>query len=230
LIAIVIIGLIQNANLKSENDELRDSIIAQENIINNLTNDNENLINNIAQLENTNNNLQNDKELLKLNVQELLVKIENLEQEIEQAKKEVEQSNKDSETSNRRDFKSYMSYQSITTKSSKQWQLQQIATTNEDGIRCIDDIPMVAVGTGWGLRVGDIAWVTCENGNRFKVMVGDIKSDAHTDAERKTTVANGCRCEFIVDKDKLDPTVRVRGSLATLDKYSGYVVNIEKAD
>lgn len=130
---------------------------------------------------------------------------------------------------NRKDFKSYMSYTAITNKTSAQWQLQQRAHTNRDGIRCIDGVPLVAVGTGWGLSVGDSAIVTCDNGNSFRVVIGDIKADIHTMSDNKTTAANNCRCEFIVDVNALNKTVKKLGNISALEKYSGYVISIVKA-
>lgn len=222
LVVIVVISLVQNTELNAVNNDLRDNIKAQEEIIIDLIKDNENLSGNIislneniANFETANSQLQENNKLLESKIQELEAEISKLKN--------------NNTTSSRKDFKSFMPYDAITSKSSMQWKLQQQATTNEDGIRCIDGIPMVAVGTGWGLKVGDIAIVTCENGNSFKVMVGDIKANRHTDEENKTTIFNGCRCEFIVDKNALDPTVRKMGNIATLDKYKGYVVNIEKA-
>lgn len=128
----------------------------------------------------------------------------------------------------KQDFKSYMPYTAITNKSSTQWQLQQSATTDEDGIRCIDGKPMVAVGTGWGVSVGDNAIITCDNGNSFEVVIGDIKSNKHTNSENKTTSANNCRCEFIVDSKQLNPTVKTMGNVAVLEQYNGYVINVQK--
>jgi cell division protein FtsB len=126
------------------------------------------------------------------------------------------------------DFKSYMSYKAITNKASKQWEIQQNAYTNKDGFRCIDGVPLVAVGTGWGLSVGDTALITCENGNSFNVVVGDIKADQHTAADNKTTLANNCRCEFIVDTKTLNNDVSIYGNAAVLEEYSGYVIDIQK--
>ena len=128
----------------------------------------------------------------------------------------------------RRDFKSYMPYTAITDKSSTQWQLQQFATTDINGLRCIDGKPMVAVGTGWGVSVGDSAIITCDNGNSFEVVIGDAKANIHTDSTNKTTIANNCRCEFIVDSKQLNPTVKTIGNVAVLQQYNGYVVNVQK--
>jgi hypothetical protein len=167
----------------------------------------------ITQLTEVNNQLLKTKEALE-------EKSNSLETIIEKLKERpiIESSN--------RDFKTYMSYKMITNASSRQWELQQQATTGKYGIRYFNDMPMVAIGTGWGLDVGDVGLVVCENGNSFKVVVGDIKSNSHTDAENKTTTASGCRCEFIVDVVALDRTVKVMGNVATLSDYNGYVVSI----
>ena len=212
----------RNTNLNSENNSLMTDISIKKEVINNLTNSNEELSSDIVNYKDMYDKSQDNNETLTQQVKDLLNQVEELKQQIkEEAKNHVV-------IPPRSEFKTYMSYKAITNRTTRQWKLQQQATTNEDGVRCIDGIPMVAVGTGWGLSVGDIALVTCENGNSFTVMIGDIKSDRHTDAERKTSIASGCRCEFIVDISKLDPTVRLSGNMATLSKYSGYVINIEK--
>ena len=128
----------------------------------------------------------------------------------------------------KRDFKSYMPYTTLKDKTSPQWKLQLSAKTNSDGIRTFNGLPLIAIGTGWGFDIGDVVQVVCENGNIFKAVVGDWKADVHTDSTNKTTLANGCRCEFIVDLDVLDPVVRKSGTITTLDKYVGYVVYIVK--
>lgn len=128
----------------------------------------------------------------------------------------------------KKDFKSYMPYTAITNTSSTQYKLQRQASTDEDGIRCINSKPMVAVGTGWGVSVGDTVLIKCENGNSFEAIIGDIKANAHTGSDNKTTVTNGCRCEFIVDMSRLNPTVKSRGNVAVLAKYSGYITNVVK--
>ena len=125
-------------------------------------------------------------------------------------------------------FKSYMSYKAITDRTTKQWALQQDAVTNSDGLRCIGDIPLVAIGTGWSIAVGDMATVHLDNGNTFDIIVGDIKDDKHTDSTHKVTIVNGCATEFIVDIYMLPRYARISGSISAIDKYNGAVVNITK--
>ena len=235
LITVIVVSSMKYTKLNNTNDELTEyindlsaAIQEKENTISELTQDNEKLNYDIAmltksvtQLENDNYKLQENNELLNVTIQELYLEINNLNEEIAK-NKYVSNANID--------FKSYMSYKAITNKSSKQWALQQIATTDKNGVRCVDGIPMVAIGTGWGLWVGDVALVTCNNGNSFKVIIGDIKSNAHTDEANKTTVSNGCRCEFIVDTDVLDSKAKMMGNLSVLSQYNGYVVNITKVE
>jgi predicted RNase H-like nuclease (RuvC/YqgF family) len=192
----------KHTELKEVNESLSVTLNQQTNTITDLEDKNTNLSTHLTQLEAENKKLKEDN------------KSKNKTPEIAQISK--------------RDFKSYMSYKAIINTSSKQYRLQQQASTDANGIRCINSRPMVAVGTGWGLKVGDTALITCENGNSFEVVIGDIKADVHTDASNKTTISNGCRCEFIVDMSNLNTTVKNRGNVAVLKQYNGYITNIVK--
>lgn len=202
--------------LKNANVELESTIQNQIDVIKDLNVQNDDLNNRVLQLEEENGLLTEEKNKLiedKATLQWELSSLKTEPQIIPQT--------------NYKDFKSYMSYKAITNNSSKQYALQQQATTNENGFRCIDGKPLVAVGTGWGLSVGDSAVVHCDNGNSFEVVIGDIKADIHTLSDNKTTASNNCRCEFIVDMSSLNPTVKRRGNVSVLQEYSGYVVNIK---
>ncbi len=205
--------------LKNTNNELELTINNQINIIKDLNTKNNDFDNKNNDLNNKVLQLEEDNARLKKEKDQLLEEKTKLENEISSLKNHPQTS--------RRDFKSYMSYTAITNRSSKQWMLQQQATTDENGLRCIDGLPLVAIGTGWGLSVGDRAVVYCDNGNSFEVVIGDIKADIHTLEDNKTTAANNCRCEFIVDMNSLNKTVKSRGSVSVLQEYSGYVVNIK---
>ena len=197
------------AKLKEISDALGMTVNEQTSTIKRLEEENTSLNTTVSQLEEENKKLKEENAKLKKNT-----KLQEKTQVTVKASK--------------KDFKSYMPYTAITNRSSKQWRLQQSATTDEDGIRCLDGKPMVAVGTGWGLSVGDRAIITCDNGNSFEVVIGDIKADRHTNAGNKTTSANNCRCEFIVDYKRLNPTVKTTGNVASLKKYNGYVINVQK--
>jgi TolA-binding protein len=228
VIAIILLMLMCfNITLYNSNCYLKtsmaDSTSRYEDTINEYINENLELSASLTQLQDSYDALQNENTDLQHDVQVLDTVINNLTTQLEENKAVF-----DVET-NKRDFKSYMPYTVITDRSSPQWPLQQQAYTNEAGIRCIDGIPMIAIGTGWGAWVGDKVLVVCENGNRFIAIVGDIKSNAHTDKNNQTTSDNGCRCEFIVDLSILDDKTRVLGNIAaTMPEYAGYVVCIIK--
>lgn len=184
--------------LKTYNEVLCNTINKQTSSINELENENIELKSYISQLEEKNAQLQQEDKIPQ------------------------------TQETNHSDFKSYMAYTAITNKASKQYKLQQSAYTGENGFRYIDGRPMVAVGTGWGLSIGDIALITCENNNSFEVVIGDYKANKDTTSDNKTTLSNNCRCEFIIDIKELNSTVKRSGNVAVLNQYKGYVINVQK--
>jgi len=97
-------------------------------------------------------------------------------------------------------FKAYEPYTSITSKSSRQWQLQQDAVTDINGFRLLDGRYLVALGTYFDAPCGTYVDIILENGVLIPCIVGDIKSDAHTDEETHTYSQCMCATEFIVDE------------------------------
>ena len=125
------------------------------------------------------------------------------------------------------EFKTYMDYRKITDKTSKQWNLQQLATTNEKGFRVFNGRYLVAVGSYYANEVGKELRITLDNGFVFYAMVGDIKMDIHTDANNQYVPINGNIVEFIVDIDKLDPITKKLGDVSNLG-FEGKIVKIEE--
>ena len=125
------------------------------------------------------------------------------------------------------EFKTYMDYRKITDKTSKQWNLQQLATTNEKGFRVFNGRYLVAVGTYYATEVGKELRITLDNGFVFYAMVGDIKMDIHTDANNQYVPINGNIVEFIVDIDKLDPITKKLGDISN-SGFEGKIVRIEE--
>jgi hypothetical protein len=125
------------------------------------------------------------------------------------------------------EFKTYMDYRKIKDKTSKQWNLQQLATTNEKGFRVFNGRYLVAVGSYYATEVGKELKITLDNGFVFYVMVGDIKMDIHTDANNQYVPINGNIIEFIVDIDKLDPKTKKLGDISNLG-FEGKIVRIEE--
>ena len=125
--------------------------------------------------------------------------------------------------------KSYMSYKAITNTRSKQYQLQQQAVTDPStGLRVIDGDYCVAIGSGWECAVGDRILVTLQDSKTFNAIVADVKADAHTNSDNKTTTHDNSVVEFVVDIPVLPQSVRISGNIGTLDQFSGGVTSITK--
>lgn len=113
-------------------------------------------------------------------------------------------------------FKSYMDYRMITDTSSKQYELQQHAYTNENGLREYEGLIMIAIA---GFNVGDHLKLELDSGKEVDVIVGDLKADTsclHPD---------GSMVEFIVYTPSLSDRVRLTGNVSEL--YEGKIVDIK---
>ena len=115
-----------------------------------------------------------------------------------------------------RDFKSYMGYKAITNKSSQQYQLQQIAYTDENGLRKINGRYCVAIGSHWDVDMGENFDLVLENGTTIPCIKADAKADRDTDSSNIYT-ANGCCSEFIVDTANLDRSAKTSGNISSID-------------
>ena len=125
-------------------------------------------------------------------------------------------------------FKSWTNYK-VLNKNSTQWYIQKKAYTDSNGLRKIDDFYLCAIGTGWGIKLGEKAVVHLSTGISFNIIMCDIKADRHTDSITHTyTVKNGCVVEFYVEESKLHKSVRIHGTVSKLDMFSGDVVSIDK--
>ena len=111
--------------------------------------------------------------------------------------------------------KTYMSYKTITDKTSRQYELQTIAYTDEYGFRKIGDRYLVAIGTRFNAEVGQYFDAQLDNGEVIKCIIGDIKADCDTDSTN-TFTAQGCCLEFIVDTTVLELTVKKMGDCSYL--------------
>lgn len=86
-------------------------------------------------------------------------------------------------------------------------------STDKKGFRKTDGRYLIAVGTRVSGTTGTYVDVFLKNGTKIECIVGDIKSDAHTDASHIFTAvnANWCCSEFIVDPNSLESTVKGMG-------------------
>lgn len=114
-----------------------------------------------------------------------------------------------------RGFKSYMSYKAITSKSSSQYELQNLYVyTGEFGIRQVDGRFCVAIGTFSNAKVGTYIDLILENETVIPCIVADFKDETHTDSTNMLTLHNGCVSEFLVDEESLYSTVKQMGDVS----------------
>lgn len=127
-------------------------------------------------------------------------------------------------------FKTYYHYQMITDKTSRQWELQQQAYTDDQGFRRVGEDYCVALGTYYGTDIGDGYEIILENGNSFTAILADVKQDRHTDDTNRYVPHNGNVIEFLIDIHKVDNIVKVMGSVSVVEGFEGNVVRIEKIE
>ena len=121
-------------------------------------------------------------------------------------------------------FKSYMCYRTITCVNSNQYILQKKAHTDKNGIRCIGNDVCIALGTRYTTTIGDRFLIELDTGKHFTAIVGDIKSDAHTDKKTHSYIkSNGNVVEFIVDDKKISNDIKFTGNISCIDKYNGQI-------
>ena len=107
-------------------------------------------------------------------------------------------------------FKSYMGYKAITKTDSPQYMLQELCSTDVDGFRKCGGRYVIAVGTGVGGQVGDCVDLILTDGQVINCVIGDYKSNKHTDATNLIG-KNGCCSEFIVDTALLRKDIKLGG-------------------
>lgn len=122
-------------------------------------------------------------------------------------------------------YKCYMDYRTITDTSSPQWQLQQGAWTDEDGLRRVDDRYCVALGSAFGSMIGTNYIIELETGEMLRCVLADQKADRDTNAEH-TADMNGAVVEFVVDTPCLSDTVRSMGDISYIEGFNGKVEKI----
>lgn len=122
-------------------------------------------------------------------------------------------------------FKSFMSWKTITDKSTKQYKLQHDghAWTDEYGLRRYDDYYMIALGSYYAPEVGRIFRIVLEDNTEFTAIVGDQKADKDTDKyHRYRKVGKNVNViEFIVSASKLPQNVRESGNISDLTMKDG---------
>lgn len=121
--------------------------------------------------------------------------------------------------------KAYENYTAITNRYSKQYQLEEVAHTDEYGFRIYDNRYLIAVGTYFKAPVGTYIDVELENGVIIPCIIGDIKADVDTEDNNVYSLSCGCATEFIVDGWVIDPYTR--GDVSSVfEEWNSPVVHI----
>lgn len=115
-------------------------------------------------------------------------------------------------------FASYMDFRAITRHT--QYDLQQVAITNEKGYREIDGRIMIAIHSQYG-SVGDKLKITFSDDSQVNVIIGDIK--ANTDCSHYVNENEQSIIEVIVDT-----TIITDRRLGKIKEYSKTINKIEK--
>lgn len=126
--------------------------------------------------------------------------------------------------------KTYMDYRKITDRTSKQYALQQRASTDDHGLRTLRGRYMVAVGSYFGVKVGQYIDVVLSDGEVLKCIIGDAKQDIHTDTNNLHGL-NGDTVEFIVNQKILKEVTDVIGNISDVsDEFDGKVTEVRVYD
>lgn len=123
-------------------------------------------------------------------------------------------------------FKSFEDYSRFKSTSAQKY-LQDLAVTDENGLRVVDGRYTIAIGSAAGAHVGQYLDLVLENGTVIECVMGDLKDDRDTDAQNLITVYSNCCSEFIVETKALSKEVRYNGNLSKLrEEWNSRVVQI----
>lgn len=130
-------------------------------------------------------------------------------------------------------FKAYMDFTTITDTNSRQYDIQQKAYTDENGLRKVGEYYCVALGTGIAEGIGSKFEITLDSGNTFKAILADQKADIHTDESNRyveMSEGRGNLVEFIVETEAMPDMVKVMGDVDHMTDgiFSGNIVSIKE--
>ena len=96
----------------------------------------------------------------------------------------------------------YMGYKTVTSRGTEQYKLLNSADSWTDantGLRMYKDRVCIAVGSAYTTNIGDKIDLVLENGNVVHCVLGDVKSDRHTDSSHTYQAQDGSVVETIID-------------------------------
>lgn len=118
---------------------------------------------------------------------------------------------------NAKDMKSFELYNNIKDTTSRQYVLQkEYAYTNTDGIRMVNNRYCIALGSHFTRTIGQYVDIVLQNGTVIECILGDQKSDKHTDAAHIAHISDGSIVEFIIDIKSVPSEVRYHGDVSYL--------------
>lgn len=129
----------------------------------------------------------------------------------------------------RSEFKAYMSYKAVTDTSSKQYKLLNGVSAHTDavsGIRMVDDRYCVALGSYYTDVVGTKVDLKLSNGTVIPCILGDCKSNKHTDESNRYCMTNGGVAEFIVDYRVFRKVNDGSGTVNFVEGFDGEIESI----
>lgn len=130
---------------------------------------------------------------------------------------------------NKVDHKTFMDYTAITAVNTPHWQLQKYyAHTGPMGIRTVDGRFCIALGSHFTTTIGQYVDVILENGITIPCILGDQKSDRHTDTQHIAHRRDGSIVEFIIDSKYTPLWIRQTGYMNyCYDNWQSPVVKIK---
>lgn len=111
-------------------------------------------------------------------------------------------------------IKSFMSYESISSKSSNQYQLQKNAYTGEYGIRKVHNRYCIAVGSYFTTKIGTYIDLILQNGIVIPCILSDCKADRDTDDLHMKTAHDQSLVEFIINIKNINSYVLKSGDIS----------------
>ena len=120
--------------------------------------------------------------------------------------------------------KTYMDYKTVTAKGTPQYALLNCDKAyTKDGFRMYDGYYCVALGSYYSKQIGTKFYITLSNGRTLRCILGDQKSDRHTDKKHQYAENNKDILEFIVDNIKLPG-----GDVSAIPGFEGSIVSIKR--
>lgn len=133
-------------------------------------------------------------------------------------------------------WKPWTSYKVYNIKSSRQYQLQQVAKTDNYGLRVAKDTNgewrwCIAMAISWAggqpKDIGRCIDIYMANGAVLKCCLADVKKTEHTQSNGNKYGAKGELMEFIIDKSKVSSKVLNSGDVSNAaDIFKGEAVKV----